>query len=205
MHDARRSFALGNAGEAAVSAPLVDLLNAIDSRASALKLIEPGPTPPHLEQIMRAAVRAPDHGRLRPWRFVVLEGAARDKLGASMARLSLVKFPHSTAEQLEGERRKVLRAPTIIVVAAHITPGKIPEIEQIAAVAAGVENMVLVAQALGYGAMWKTGAAAYDTQAKTELGLTPQDHIVAFLYLGTTALAGTAAPASLDGIVTWPK
>jgi nitroreductase len=73
------------------------------------------------------------------------------------------------------------------------------------AVAAGVENMVLVAQALGYGAMWKTGAAAYDAQAKTTLGLSAQDHIVAFLYLGTTALAGTATPASLDGIVTWTK
>ena len=205
MHDARRSSAPGDAGEAAVSATIVDLLNAIDSRASALKLTEPGPTRQHLEQIMRAGVRAPDHGRLHPWRFVVLEGAARDKLGAAMARLSLAKFPQSTPEQLESERRKVLRAPTIIVVAARITPGKIPEIEQIAAVAAGVENMVLVAQALGYGSMWKTGAAAYDTQVKTELGLTAQDHIVSFLYLGTTALAGTAAPASLDGVVTWPK
>ena len=188
-----------------MSATLVDLLNAIDSCASALKLTEPGPTRQHLEQIMRAGVRAPDHGRLHPWRFVVLEGPARDKLGAAMARLSLGKFPQSTPEQLESERRKVLRAPTIVVVAARITPGKIPEVEQIAAVAAGVENMVLVAQALGYGSMWKTGAAAYDAQTKTELGLSAQDHIVAFLYLGTTALAGTAAPASLDGIVTWPK
>lgn len=188
-----------------MSATLVDLLTAIDSRASALKLTEPGPTRVHLEQIMRACVRAPDHGRLRPWRFVVLEGPAREKLGDAMARLSLAKFPQSTPEQLEGERRKVLRAPTIVVAAARITQGKIPEVEQIAAVAAGVENMVLVAQALGYGAMWKTGAAAYDAQTKTMLGLTAQDHIVAFLYLGTTALAGTATPASLDGIVTWTK
>jgi nitroreductase len=181
----------------------MDLLTAIDSRASALKLSEPGPTREHLEAIMRAGVRAPDHGRLRPWRFVVLEGAARDKLGAEMARLSLAKFPQSTPEQLEGERRKVLRAPTIIVAAARITQGKIPEVEQIASVAAGVENMVLAAQALGYGAMWKTGAAAYDVQARTALGLRAEDHIVAFLYLGTTAMAGTAAPPSLDGVVTW--
>jgi nitroreductase len=188
-----------------VSATLIDLLTAIDSRASALKLIEPGPTRQHLEQIMRAGVRAPDHGRLRPWRFVVLEGAARGKLGDAMARLSLAKFPQSTPEQLDSERRKALRAPTIIVVAAHITQGKIPEVEQIAAVAAGVENMVLAAQALGYGAMWKTGAAAYDAQAKTTFGLSTQDHIVSFLHLGTTALAGIATPASLDGIVTWTK
>lgn len=152
---------------------------------------------------MRACARAPDHGRLRPWRFVVLEGAAREKLGDAMARVSLAKFPQSTPEQLDGERRKVLRAPTIIVVAARITQGKIPEVEQIAAVAAGVENMMLLAQSLGYGAMWKTGAAAYDAQAKIALGLAAQDHVVAFLYLGTTALAGIATPASLDGVVTW--
>ncbi|NJM54292.1 MAG: hypothetical protein HC846_13470, partial [Blastocatellia bacterium] len=71
---------------------------------------------------------------------------------------------------------------------------KIPRIEQVGAVAAGVENMMLTAQALGYGAMWKTGAAAYDAQAKTTLGLAAEDEIVAFLYLGTTALAGIATP-----------
>jgi nitroreductase len=188
-----------------VSATIVDLLSAIESRASALKLTEPGPTHAHLEQIMRAGMRAPDHGRLRPWRFVVLEGAAREKLGDEMARLSLAKFPQSTPDQLEAARRKALRAPTIVVVAARITQGKIPEVEQIASVAAGVENMVLVAQALGYGAMWKTGAPAYDAQTKAILGLNAQDHIVAFLYLGTTALAGTATRASLEGAVNWMK
>jgi nitroreductase len=181
------------------------VLTAIDARASALKLTEPGPTHEHLEQIMRAGMRAPDHGRLRPWRFVVLEGSARDKLGNEMARLSLAKFPQSTPEQLDKERRKVLRAPTIVVVAAKITAGKIPEVEQIGAVAAGVENMILAAQALGYGAMWKTGAPAYDAQTKTMLGLDAQDPIVAFLYLGSTALAGTATPSSLDGVVSWLK
>lgn len=188
-----------------MSATVIDLLGAIEARASALKLIEPGPTHVHLEQIMRAGMRAPDHGRLRPWRFVVLEGAAREKLGNEMARLSLAKFPQSTAEQLEAARRKALRAPTIIVAAAKITQGKIPEVEQIAAVAAGVENMILAAQALGYGAMWKTGEPAYDSQTKTMLGLDPHDPIVAFLYLGTSALPGTPTPASLDGVVSWLK
>jgi nitroreductase len=183
----------------------MDLLSGIDSRASALKLTGPGPTREHLEQIMRAAVRAPDHGRLRPWRFVVLEGAARDTLGAEMARLSKAKFPQSTPEQLDSERRKVLRAPTIVVVAARITQGKIPEIEQIGAVAAGVENMMLAAHALGYGAMWKTGAAAYDAETKAALGFAAEDRIVAFLYLGTIALPGTATPASLDGLISWKQ
>jgi nitroreductase len=183
----------------------MDLLSGIDSRASALKLTEPGPTREHLERIMRAGVRAPDHGRLRPWRFVVIEGAAREQLGAAIARLSHAKFPQSTPEQLDNERRKALRAPTIVVAAARITKGKIPDIEQIGAVTAGVENMMLAAHALGYGAMWKTGAPAYDAETKATLGLAAEDHIVAFLYLGTIALPGTASPASLDGIVSWLK
>lgn len=181
----------------------MELLSGIDSRASARKLTEPGPRREHLEQIMRAGVRAPDHGRLRPWRFVVLESAAREKLGEEMARLSYAKFPQSTPEQLDNERRKALRAPTIVVAAARITEGKIPQIEQIGAVAAGVQNMALAAHALGYGAMWKTGAVAYDAAAKLTLGLSAEDHIVAFLYLGTIALPGVPAPASLDGVVTW--
>jgi nitroreductase len=181
----------------------MDLLSGIETRATAVKLTEPGPTREHLEQIVRAGVRAPDHGRLRPWRFVVLEGAARNKLGDLMANMLLAKFPQSTPEQLEGERRKALRAPTIVVAAAKITPGKIPEIEQICAVTAAVQNMQLAAHALGYGAMWKTGAAAYDRTVKTALGLAPEDHIVSFLYLGTIAVPGQVVQPKTDGIVTW--
>jgi nitroreductase len=182
---------------------MMDLLTGIESRASALKLAAPGPTRAHLEQIMRAGTRAPDHGRLRPWRFVVLEGAGRDRLGDAMAEMQRAKFPQFTAEQLDGERRKVQRAPTILAVGAKITAGKIPEIEQVSAASAAAENMFLAAHALGYGVMWKTGAAAYDANVKALLGLAPQDHIVAFLYLGTLATPGSAPPASLEGIARW--
>src|SRR5262245_48042307 len=104
----------------------MDLLEGIASRTSALKLAAPGPTREHLEQIIRAGTRAPDHGRLRPWRFVVLEGAAREKLGDAMAEILRAKQPQATSEQLAAERNKVMRAPTIIVVAAKIVAGKIP-------------------------------------------------------------------------------
>jgi nitroreductase len=181
----------------------MDLLSGIESRATAIKLTEPGPTREHMEQIVRAGVRAPDHGRLRPWRFIVLEGAARSKLGDLMANTLLTKFPQSTPEQLAGERRKVQRAPTIVVAAAKVTAGKIPEIEQICAVTAAVQNMQLAAHALGYGAMWKTGAAAYDPSVKTALGLAPEDHIVSFLYLGTIAVPGQPVAPKTDDILTW--
>jgi nitroreductase len=181
----------------------MELLAGIEARTSAVKLAEPGPTREHLETIMRAGARAPDHGRLKPWRFVVLEGAAREKLGAQMAEMLRAKVPSADQAQLDAERGKVLRAPTIVVVAARITKGKIPEIEQVLAVGAAVQNMFLAAQALGYGAMWKTGAAAYDAKVKATLGLAAEDHIVALLYLGTTTTPGPIVPVSIDGIVTW--
>jgi len=180
----------------------MELLEGIQSRTSALKVTAPGPTEAHLQQIIRAGTRAPDHGRLRPWRFTILEGAAREKLGDAMAECLRARTPNSTPEVLEAERRKVLRAPTIIVVGAKISKGKIPEIEQVGAVNAAVQNMLLAAHALGYGAMWKTGAATLDPNVKALVGLAPEDHIVAFVYLGTIASAGPLVEAPVDTVVT---
>jgi nitroreductase len=174
------------------------LIEGIQSRASAVKLGEPAPTPEQVRSILEAGLRAPDHGRLKPWRFIVLEGAARMKLGDGMATLLRKKAPQCTQAQLDAERAKPMRAPTIIVVAARTIKGKIPEIEQIAAVAAGVQNMFLTAHALGLGAMWKTGGAAYDPEVKTGLGLLAEDHIVAFLYVGTTITPGPIIPIPLE-------
>lgn len=181
----------------------MDLLTGIESRTSAIRLAAPAPTREHIQQIIKAGTRAPDHGRLRPWRFVVLEGDARGKLGDAMSDMLKRKVPDAIPEQLESERKKALRAPTIVVVAAKITPGKIPEIEQVTAVAAAVQNMFLAANALGYGAMWKTGGAAYDATVKALFGLEPQDHIVALLYLGTEAMKGPLVEAPTESVTTW--
>ena len=181
----------------------MDLIEGIHSRTSALKLAEPGPTREHIEQIIKAATRAPDHGRLRPWRFIVLEGDARRKLGGAMAELLKKKMPDAQQSQLDAEAAKPLRAPTIIAVGARIFKGKIPEIEQVSAVSAAIQNMFLVAHALGYGVMWKTGAAAYATSVKELLGLAAEDHIVGFVYLGTNTSPGPLVEAPLDGVVRW--
>ncbi len=181
----------------------MDLLSGIESRTSALKLSAPGPTREHIERIIGAGARAPDHGRLRPWRFVVLEGDARKVLADAMAGLLQSKMPTATPEQLDAERNKPMRAPTIVVVAAHITKGKIPEIEQVLAAGAAAQNMMLAAHALGYGAMWKTGGAAYDATVKQVLGLAAEDHIVALLYLGTIATPGPLVYSPTDGLVRW--
>src|SRR5215831_11677551 len=115
----------------------MDLLTAILTRSSALKLIEPGPTHADLERIMLAGARAPDHGKLAPWRFVVLEGAGREKLANAMSASLQRRISDSSAAQLDAEKQKAYRAPTIIVVAAHVNVGhKIPQGEQVLAVAA---------------------------------------------------------------------
>jgi nitroreductase len=179
----------------------MDLIEGIQSRVSAAKLGAPAPTQEQLQAIMRAGLRAPDHGRLKPWRFVVLEGDDRAKLGEAMAQFLRKKAPQCTDAQLDAERSKPLRAPTIIVVAARILKGKIPDIEQIASVAAGVQNMFLTAHALGLGAMWKTGGAAYDPDAKIALGLLPEDHIVAFLYLGSILTPGVVVVTPVEAAI----
>jgi nitroreductase len=181
----------------------MDLIEGILSRTSALKLSEPAPTRADVEKIIAAGVRAPDHGRLRPWRFIVLEGDARKKLGNAMAELLRQKMPDAAESQLAAEAAKPLRAPMIIAVAAKIAKGKIPEIEQVAAVAAALENMFLAAHALGYGAMWKTGGAAYAASVKELLGLTAEDHIVGYLYLGKNAAPGPVVPVPVQDFIRW--
>jgi nitroreductase len=165
----------------------MDLFDAIDTRSSAARLTEPGPGPEEIDRLLRAAARAPDHGRLRPWRFIVLGGGERESFAAAAAEAKRTRLPAMTGEQLAAERDKLMRPPSILVAACVVdrTSTKVPEIEQVIAVGAAVENLVLAAHAMGYGVMWKTGAAAYDPRVKAVLGLRPDDHIVAILYLGT--------------------
>jgi nitroreductase len=179
----------------------MDVAEAIRSRASAPRLSAPGPSPEQLETILRAATRAPDHGRLSPWRFLVLEGDSRKRLGEAMAAVAREKDPAASAGKLESEAAKALRAPTIVVVSALVQAHpKVPEIEQLLAVGAAVQNMLLTCQALGIGAMWKTGAAAYSGSVNRALGLEPGEKIVAFLYLGTP----TASPQPREDVAVLP-
>jgi nitroreductase len=164
----------------------MDLIEAIDTRSSAGRLSEPGPTPEHLDLLLNAARRAPDHGRLKPWHLIVLDGAAKERFAAAAAEAKRRRIPALTDEQVAADRDKILRSPTIIVVGCSVREHpKVPEIEQIVAVGAAAENLFLAAHALGYGVMWKTGAAAYDPDVKATLGLKPSDHVVGVIHVGT--------------------
>ncbi len=167
----------------------MELFAAIESRTSAARLTVPGPSAEHLERMLQAAARAPDHGRLRPWRFSVLDADARERFAEAAASAKRTAMPGLDAEQFAAERAKQLRAPTLVVAGCAVRRDnpKIPEIEQVLAVAAATQNFILAAHALGYGVMWKTGVAAYDPGVKAVAGLRPEDHIVAILHLGTRA------------------
>jgi nitroreductase len=165
---------------------MMELFAAVQTRTSAARLAEPGPGLEDLERLLGAAERAPDHGRLKPWRLIVLEGAVREAFTAAAAEAKRARLPAMTAEQLAAERDKMNRSPTIVVVGCAVNreQTKVPEIEQVVAVGAAAQNMFLAAHDLGYGVMWKTGAAAYDPRVKATVGLRPDDHIVAIMHLG---------------------
>jgi nitroreductase len=164
----------------------MELFTAVQTRTSAARLAEPGPGPEDLERLLGAAERAPDHGRLRPWRLVILDGAVREAFTAAAAEAKRARLPAMTAEQLAAERDKMNRSPTIVVVGCAVNrqQTKVPEIEQVVAAGAAAQNLFLAAHDLGYGVMWKTGAAAYDPAVKATVGLRPDDHIVAIMHLG---------------------
>jgi nitroreductase len=184
----------------------MDAMELLLSRESALKLESPGPDRAALDAIFQSAVRAPDHGRLRPWRFVVIPEEKRAAFGDLMADCMRRREPDATADVLQRERDKAMRAPIIVVAAARVQKGhKIPEVEQMVAAAAAAQNIMLAANALGYGAMWKTGAPAYDATVKQALGLEADDDIVGFMYLGKQVGGGiqAARPKAEEFVSVW--
>ena len=186
----------------------MDALEALNTRATAKTYGETAPTKEQLAIVLQAAVRAPDHGRLRPWRFMIIEGDQRRKLGDMLAASALRRVPGLSAGDLQRERDKAMRAPLIIVVACRIVPGtKIPVIEQILAAGAAAQNILLALHATGFASAWKTGEAAYDLDVKRALGFAADDHLVGFIYTGGGAGATFAQgkPASVqDAMLEFP-
>ena len=185
----------------------MDALTAITTRASPLKLGEPGPSPAEVKTLLEAAIRAPDHGKLKPWRFLVIEGSARERLGDLWVEGLRQREPEAPELMLQREREKPLRAPVIIVVIARLARDhpKIPAIEQIASAATAAQNLQLAAHALGYGCLWRTGASAYDPVVKAGLGVPAEDEIIGFMYVGSIAAAGPLRPLAVEDFAApWP-
>jgi nitroreductase len=173
----------------------MDLFEAIHHRHSQGE-VKPDPVPrPLIERLLEAAVVAPNHYKVRPWRFVVLTGAARERLGAVMAASQQERHPEFSEEVFRKTRGLPLRAPVLIAVGVDKpSEVKVLEIENICAAAAAVQNLLLAAQALGLGAKWRTGEWARDDRVKDFLGFAIDQHIIGFVYLGYPAFEAEPAP-----------
>ncbi|MGE0802947.1 MAG: nitroreductase [Lautropia sp.] len=162
------------------------------SRRSRWPLGDPAPTDAEIGMVIDLALRAPDHGQLQPWRFVLVRGDARAALGDVFVRAARARDPDSDGERF---RAKALAAPLIIAMAAHLQSGhKVPEIEQLLAVGAGAMNMLNALHILGYGGFWSTGANSRDDTVRQALGFEAADRLVGFLYVGTPKDGERAAP-----------
>ena len=155
-------------------------------RQSPFAVREPGPDDIALRAMLNGAMCAPDHGKLKPWRFIVIAGDARRAFGAVLAEALRKRDPGASDAVLARERAKPLRAPLILVVVAKVRErDQVPPVEQIIAAGIAANNILLVAHGLGYGGMWRTGTAAYDKHVRQALGIEASASIVGFLYLGT--------------------
>jgi nitroreductase len=164
--------------------PTIELLL---TRRSVKALAEPGPTPDELEAILTAAARVPDHKALAPWRFIVFEGEARRQFGEMLAdELQKTEKEPPSPVRLDTERNRLLSAPLTIAVVSRVreTPGA-PEWEQVLSAGAACQNLVIAANALGFGTQWVTRWFAYSPGVRARMGLADNERIAGFIHIGS--------------------
>lgn len=182
----------------------MDVIDIIKTRREPAKLTDPAPSDEILGAAFTAAATAPDHKMLRPWRFMKIAGDARKDFGELMAQSLKGRKPDVDAASLEREKAKALRAPLIVVAIATIKPGA-PEVEQLLAAGAAVQNFTLALHGSGFGSFWRTGEAAYDPAMKQSLGIPAEDHIIGFIYVGSVGAMGPEKKRQTDReiVSTW--
>lgn len=180
-------------------------MNSIDlllQRQSNPLLTTPAPSAQALETILAAGMRVPDHACLQPWHFTVITGDGLQRLSEL-----LVTSSDSKIANLEKVAKMPFRAPMIIIVStSFVEHEKVPEQEQLITAGCCVHAMQMAAYSLGYGAMWRTGALAYNAQVKQGLSINKQDKLVGFLYIGTLCKEqGLKAVKSFESKVNYWK
>ena len=168
--------------------PLIDWIN---SRRSIGNLNEPAPSRRQIEAAIACGATAPDHKKLRPWRFIVTEGDARLELGRALVAAAEAKAKQEgetlSEKTLKKTREMLLRAPTIITVVTHMKAHKkVPEFEQILSAGAAVQNLILALKAQGFSTVWRTGLLCNEPAIKAYFDVGPDDYVTAFVYTGTS-------------------
>lgn len=185
-----------------------DALALLQQRHSApsRQLGEPAPDAATLRALLEAAIRVPDHGKLAPFRLIELRGAAKLRFGALLAERAIRRDPELPESKREKERLRYTFAPLVMVVVACLHgDSTIPEIEQKLCAGNVAYNILLGAYALGYGAQWLTGWAAYDPEVAALLGLAGNEHVIGFVHIGTPQIEvpDRERPALDDLLSAW--
>ncbi len=164
-----------------------EMLEYLQKRRSvvAQNMTEPAPSKDEMDSILRAAARVPDHGKLNPWYFIVFDGQSRVDIGVKIAELYPQENPDFKPAHIEVERERFTRAPMVVGVVSRIRNGKPPQWEQVLSAGAACMNLVLAANAAGYGAQWLSEWYSYNDDFKSYLGLDARDHIAGFIHIGT--------------------
>ncbi|MGB0867895.1 MAG: nitroreductase family protein, partial [Granulosicoccaceae bacterium] len=174
------------------------LIDTLVSRAShaANTLIEPAPSTEQLEILISCALSAPDHGKLRPWHFVAIEGEARGRLGQALRQAAQVADPALSDDKAALLESKPLRAPMIIACLTHIIEDlpKVPVFEQILSTGAAVQQLQIAANAMGYGCVWLSGPYCNTAPVKDLLKAADKDLVAGFIYIGTPEQAAPSKP-----------
>ncbi len=169
----------------------------------AFTLTEPGPSKEQIEQLLTAASRVPDHGKLAPWRFILIEGPARKTFSAKLTELALAERPDADRQRLSEDEKKFDAPLTVVVVSRSGPHVKIPEWEQNLSVGAACMNLVAAAHALGFKANWLTGWGSYDRRVADLLGLSSTEKMAGFIHIGSSDMVPPDRPRPpLDEIAT---
>ena len=171
-------------------------------------LQEPGPNPEELEQILTIATRVPDHGKITPWRLVIIAGDDRAKAGAALAEIAALNTPGLDEASMEIERQRFLPSPlTIGVISSPQPHPKVPEFEQLLSAGNVAFNLVHAAYALGFAASWVTRWYAFDAAAAAMLGAREGERFVGFVHIGTptTIVEDRPRPALHDIVRQWSE
>ncbi len=177
-------------------------LDTLLSRQSIGQLQEPAPDDADLALILDAGLRAPDHGRLRPWQFILIRGGARRAFAEILCGAMRSRDATSSDAAVERLRARILTVPLWIGVAVKVkADAPIPEIEQILSAGAAVMNLLNAIHALGYGGMWVTGPHVYDSTVNEALGLTMPDRLIGLLQVGSAQATRPVSRPERSGFV----
>src|SRR6185312_2118038 len=159
----------------------------------AAQLLPPGPTPDELREIVATAIRVPDHGKLTPWRLIAFAGDAGARYGEALAALHVQVDPGVPEKKLAKDRERFAHSPVVLAVLARIDEHhpKITAQEQLLSAGCLAFNLLLSAQAAGFGAQWLTGWSCYEPEAAKLLGLAQNERAIAYIHIGSR---GTEPP-----------